>query len=90
MRAQKLKLPVWYDAKDKKSILQDYCSKDGISLSRVVYVGNDVNDLEVMKIAGYPVATADAHPSVRQIAKLVLVSRGGDGAIRELADTNLE
>ena len=89
-RAKKLELLVWYDAKDKKSILQDYCSKNGISLSRVVYVGNDVNDLEAMKIVGYPIATADAHPSVRQIAKLVLASRGGDGVIRELADTILE
>jgi hypothetical protein len=53
-------------------------------------LGNDVNDLAPMGLVGWPVAVADAHPTVRQAARLVLARSGGHGAVRELCDLIVE
>ena len=55
-------------------------------MSQVLFVGNDVNDLECMRAVGTPVAVADAVPEVRAVAHAVLSRGGGDGALRELSD----
>ena len=55
-------------------------------MNKVVYVGNDLNDLEVMKIVGFSVAPADAHPQIRKIANLITKSKGGEGVVRDLSD----
>jgi 3-deoxy-D-manno-octulosonate 8-phosphate phosphatase KdsC-like HAD superfamily phosphatase len=52
----------------------------------VVFVGNDINDLEVMNYVGYPVAPDDAHEEIKGIASIITKSRGGSGVIRELLD----
>lgn len=57
-----------------------------IDLKRTAFVGNDVNDLSVMQIVGYPIAVADAHPLVKNVATIVLDTRGGDGVAREIAE----
>ncbi len=86
VRAQKLDLPVFHDCKDKVGTLKHLCEERDLDVSKVVYVGNDVNDLAAMKTVGFPVAPADAHPEVKAVSKLVLSARGGEGVIRELAD----
>lgn len=85
-RAKKLNLSVIYACEDKKRTLIEYCKKKGYNLSKVVYVGNDINDLEAMKIVGYPIAPANAHIEIKKIAKIVTRARGGDGVIREVVD----
>jgi len=55
-----------------------------------MYIGNDLNDLEVMKIVGFPVAPADAYLKIKKIAKLVTETKGGEGVIRELLDVFME
>jgi len=85
-RAEKLCLEVIASCTDKKRTLQEYCTQKGYLLRRVLYVGNDLNDLEVMKVAGFPVAPADAHPDIQSHAKLVTQAKGGEGVIREIAD----
>ena len=58
----------------------------GVSLANCIYVGNDVNDLDCMRMVGCPVAVADAIEEVRSIARIVLHTKGGEGAIRELSE----
>jgi len=84
-RGKKLVLEVIASCKDKRQTLCSYCEQNGYDMKRVVYLGNDLNDLKVMKIVGYPVAPADAHPEVRAIAKVVTRTKGGEGVIKELA-----
>ena len=88
-RAEKLNLPVLQAIADKKRALEDYCKALNIGLKRTAFVGNDVNDLSVMQIVGYPIAVADAHPLVKNVATIVLDTRGGDGVVREIAETLL-
>jgi YrbI family 3-deoxy-D-manno-octulosonate 8-phosphate phosphatase len=85
-RADKLRLEVIGACKDKKKALQNYCEQHGIKLNKVVYLGNDLNDLQAMETVGFPVAPADAHPQIKAIAKLVTKAKGGEGVIRELAE----
>ena len=58
----------------------------GISLERVAYVGNDINDIECLRIVGLPVCVADAWPSVKEISRVVTKAKGGYGAVREFCD----
>lgn len=83
-RASKLNIPVLHGIDNKKDILDLYCEKHSISLKRVVYVGNDLNDLEAMKAVGYPVCPNDAYPEVKTIAKFIIPANGGSGVVREL------
>jgi len=85
-RANKLKLEVIHNCSDKKEVLLRISKEREVHLSKVIYVGNDLNDLKAMKIVGYPVAPADAHPEIIAIAKLVTKAKGGEGVVRELAD----
>jgi N-acylneuraminate cytidylyltransferase len=85
-RGKKLGIEVIQGSDDKKSDLIDYCERHEIQASEVLYVGNDVNDLEAMKLVGYPVAPADAHPAIIEIARVVTRGYGGTGIIREIAD----
>jgi YrbI family 3-deoxy-D-manno-octulosonate 8-phosphate phosphatase len=80
-RAAKLQVPVLQSVGDKEQALTEYCRGTGIDLSRVIFVGNDVNDLAAMRRVGFPVAVADAHHAVKAIAWKVLVTKGGQGAV---------
>ena len=85
-RAEKVKLDILYNVKDKKKSLMDHCAKYGYDLAKVVFVGNDVNDLQAMQTVGFPVCPSDAHEKIKEISRFVLMNKGGEGVIRELAD----
>ena len=85
-RAEKLRLEVITCCEDKRIALRNYCVQNGFDLEKVLYIGNDINDLEVMRIVGYPIAPADAHPGITKIACLVTKAKGGEGVAREIAD----
>ncbi|GAA2321392.1 N-acylneuraminate cytidylyltransferase [Streptomyces kunmingensis] len=84
-RARKLKIPVLHGIDRKDLALKQWCEEQGIAPERVLYVGNDVNDLPCFAVAGWPVAVASAHDVVRGAARAVTTLPGGDGAIREIA-----
>ncbi|KNY06040.1 acylneuraminate cytidylyltransferase [Microbacterium sp. GCS4] len=85
-RAEKLKVPVLHGIDDKESALRGWAEENGLALAEIAYLGNDVNDLPAMRIVGWPIAVADAHPRVRAEARVVLSRRGGHGAVRELIE----
>jgi N-acylneuraminate cytidylyltransferase len=85
-RAKKLRVDVQQSVADKASALRDWAASVDIPLSRIAYLGNDVNDLGCLDIVGWPVVVADAHPDVMPSARVVLGRDGGDGAVRELTD----
>ncbi|MEU3842468.1 N-acylneuraminate cytidylyltransferase [Streptomyces sp. NPDC028635] len=84
-RARKLRLPVLHGIDRKDLALKQWCEETGIAPERVLYVGNDVNDLPCFALVGWPVAVASAHEVVRGAARAVTTVPGGDGAIREIA-----
>ncbi|MFF1303146.1 cytidylyltransferase domain-containing protein [Streptomyces sp. NPDC058307] len=84
-RARKLKIPVLHGIDRKDLALKQWCEEQGIAPERVLYAGNDVNDLPCFALVGWPVAVASAHDVVRGAARAVTTVPGGDGAIREIA-----
>ena len=71
---------------DKAAALREWAGEHGIPLSRIAYLGNDVNDLSCLELVGWPVAVPDAHPLVLAAARRHPPRSGGAGAVRDLAD----
>ncbi|RNL72468.1 acylneuraminate cytidylyltransferase [Streptomyces sp. I6] len=84
-RARKLNLPVLHGIDRKDAALRRWCEESGVAPERVLYAGNDVNDLSCFGLVGWPVAVASAHDSVRAAARAVTTTPGGAGAVREIA-----
>ena len=70
----------------KYEALQTWCSNKKIHLEEVVYMGNDLNDLECLKNVGCAVVPSDAQDAVKPYAKIVLENKGGEGAVRALCE----
>lgn len=85
-RAEKLKLPCIQGVADKTAAFRALVAERGVAMESVVFVGNDVNDLGCLRLAGCGLVVADAHPGVIGEADGVLAGRGGEGAVREVCD----
>jgi N-acylneuraminate cytidylyltransferase len=85
-RAQKLGVEVLQGIDDKAGALIEWAASKDLPLSRIAYVGNDLNDLDALDAVGWPVAVADARHEVLIAARTVLRNRGGHGAVREVSD----
>src|SRR5437899_10709204 len=86
-RGQTLAVPeVHQGVDDKLAVLTTLAKKYGLTLDRVAYIGDDVNDLEALRAVGFSAAPADAMPSVLKAVQYVCKKKGGEGAVRELAD----
>ena len=80
---------VFTACRDKAATLRDFAGRNRLELSEISFMGDDVNDLSAMEIAGLAAAPANAHAAVRRKAAFVTKSHGGDGAVRELIDALL-
>lgn len=90
-RAEKLKLDILEaGCRDKVAAVKRICVERGIDLVNVAYIGDDINDLEVIKMVGFGCCPADAMPQVREVADFVAKTKGGDGVIREVGEKILE
>ena len=86
-RAQKLTIPeVHQGVYDKLSVLKDLIARHGLSMSQVAYIGDDVNDLQALAAAGFSASPADGMPPVLKTVRYVCKKKGGEGAVREVAD----
>jgi 3-deoxy-D-manno-octulosonate 8-phosphate phosphatase (KDO 8-P phosphatase) len=85
-RAGKLHVECVQGVEDKLSVLRDQTDQRGVSLEHTAYVGNDINDAEVLRTVGVPVVPADAWPEVKPLARWVLSRSGGFGCVREFCD----
>lgn len=85
-RAEKLKMNVIQGVENKKEVLKQYVEGRGIDLKNILYVGNDVNDLGAIRIAGISAVPADAYDIVKNEADIVFETKGGYGVVRELAE----
>lgn len=77
---------VFQGATDKAAVLLHLSQKYGIPYEQMAYMGDDVNDLEALKIVGFAAAPADGVEQVRQVVHYVCQRKGGEGAVREVID----
>lgn len=85
-RAKKLDIGVSQAIKDKKSALLELMKLEGVDASRVCYIGNDMNDLPAMEVAGIRAAPNDAHPKILSYVDFIIPEKGGYGIVRHLYD----
>lgn len=86
-RARKLKLDYYEPGvKNKLPVVKRLAKENNIPLSQVAYIGDDINDLEVIKSVGFGCSVADGVEEVKKVAKYITHLPGGAGAIREVAD----
>lgn len=75
--------------KNKEIFLEKFLSENGYSYNSVVYIGDDINDLAIMKKCGYRACPADACKEIMQIADYVSIKKGGEGAVRDIVEEYL-
>ena len=77
------------NCRDKASALRRFAEDAGLALSEICFMGDDVNDVAAMQLAGLAAAPANAQPIARDCATFITVNSGGNGAVRELVDAVL-
>ncbi|MGM0634241.1 MAG: KdsC family phosphatase [Pseudomonadota bacterium] len=75
---------------DKRNALRTLSDECGTSLEQIAYAGDDLPDLGAIRIAGLGITVPNGHPALRRDASMCTGRRGGDGAVREIADYLLE
>ncbi len=77
---------VYVGAGNKQAVVAEWLNELDLLPEQVLCMGDDLNDLEVMRYCGVRACPADAAEPVRQLADVVTERRGGDACFRELAD----
>jgi 3-deoxy-D-manno-octulosonate 8-phosphate phosphatase (KDO 8-P phosphatase) len=86
-RAKELKIEHFYQGVDnKKEVLEDLLQRLDISMQNVAAIGDDLNDLSMLKAAAISFVPQDASSYVDKIADVILSKRGGEGAVREMIE----
>ena len=90
IRAKKLDVECIAGSNDKKKDIHRICKTNNLSVKKIIYVGNDINDLEAMKECGLSFAVSDAVKEIKKVADYILISRGGELVAREILNDFLE
>ncbi len=86
-RSEKLKVDYLYlGAKDKVVITKELCKELQIDISEVAYIGDDLNDLPLLKQVGWAGVPSSAPEYVKTLATVLLEKGGGEGAFREFVE----
>jgi 3-deoxy-D-manno-octulosonate 8-phosphate phosphatase (KDO 8-P phosphatase) len=77
---------VWKGSRQKARALEEFAARRGFPLSEICFMGDDVNDLEALRMAGLSAAPKNARPAVLDAVGFVSAYDGGHGAVRDLID----
>lgn len=79
-------IDVYKGCRDKAAALRDFAQKHNLELAQICFMGDDVNDLPALELAGLSASPASAHNDVKKKVMLTTQHNGGQGAVRELID----
>ncbi|MCZ7393703.1 MAG: HAD hydrolase family protein [Candidatus Methanoperedens sp.] len=86
-RAAKLGINYVYQGiKDKTRVIEEIALKEKLDMNQIAYIGDDVNDIPLLKMVGISFAPNDASEEVKQIVSFITSRKGGEGAVRESVD----
>ena len=89
-RAEMLGIQNCYVGRDKKiDVLNKYCQELNIHLENVAIIGDDVNDLDIIRSVGFSACPSDAMDIVKTNVDVILTKKGGEGCVREYIDSYL-
>lgn len=81
--------PVYVGKRPKMDVLNEWLEELKLTMEEIAFIGDDVNDLEIMKAVGTSACPADAVSQVKEIATIQLSKNGGSGCVREFIDRYL-
>lgn len=85
--AKRMKIEKLYDGVvQKEKILEKICNKFNVNADVVAYIGDDVNDIDLLKKVGFSICPNDAIEDVKEICNYVCKSKSGEGVLREVAN----
>jgi len=76
----------YYGVKDKKAKVEELMTLFGVESDEVLFMGDDLPDLEAMKMVGWPVTVPSAAEKVREVARYITSAKAGEGAVREVVE----
>ncbi len=85
-RATKLHIPVLQAVLNKREAVLSVAADRHVSAAQILFVGNDLNDLDAMSACGMSACPSDSHPRILKAATVVLETKGGAGVVREVAE----
>lgn len=86
-RAEKLKITELHlGIKDKPRVLAEIMAKYGLQANEIAYIGDDTNDLEILKLVGFSASPADGISFAKDVAHYICKNNGGHGCFREVAE----
>jgi 3-deoxy-D-manno-octulosonate 8-phosphate phosphatase (KDO 8-P phosphatase) len=77
---------VYIKSTDKLDDFEDFIYKYDLKAEEVLYMGDDIPDYQVMKVAGLPVCPADAAEEIKSISVYISDKKGGDGCVRDVIE----
>ena len=90
-RAEELEIDDYYEGIiNKTGPLNKLLEKYELNMEEVAYIGDDLNDAEVMGMVGFSAAVGDAHSLIKRISHYIAKRYGGRGAVREVIDFILD
>lgn len=86
-RAEILGLQYYYVGKENKTVVMErWLQELNIDYEAVAYIGDDINDLDIIEKAGFTACPSDAVEIVKERVNVVLEKKGGEGCFREMVD----
>ena len=77
---------MYLNCMDKVAAIEEFMADNGLSAEQVLYMGDDIPDLECMRMVGMPVCPADACMEVVEASRYVSEFTGGHGAVRDIVE----
>ena len=91
MRGKKIKADeIFIGITKKEEKLNEICKKYNVLPENIAYLGDDINDKEIMKLIGFPATCNDGILEIKEISKYISKLNGGQGVFRDVADLILK
>ena len=80
---------IWMGVENKLAVLQQYMQQNGLNADEVLFMGDDIPDLQVMELAGLPCCPADAVQEIKETAVYISHIKGGEGCARDVIEKTM-
>ena len=81
---------IYLGSHNKVEQLNEYLDANTIKAENVLYMGDDIPDVPVMKLIGLPCCPQDAVPEIKELSKYISHKNGGKGAVRDVIEQVLK
>jgi N-acylneuraminate cytidylyltransferase len=89
-RAKKLQVQAIQNIPNKMDKLLDLIDKYQLDRENIIFVGNDINDIDAMSLCKLSFCPSDSHKLVKKAAKIILKTKGGNGVMREILEVHFK